>query len=274
MQKKREIILYSVGAAVAIAAAVAVNSMFSAPEPKPKPAPQVNHEQIRILVANKDIGIGDPLRVEDVHWQSWPKNSVLPNMIKESPDINLQELLNNVRTRSMIFAGEPIMRQKLIYPDDGGFLSSVLHKGMRGIAVKISVVTSAGGYIKPLDRVDIYLVRKIKGKAISELVMKNVKILAIDKENLTNKEDKIDASSSVHTATVEVSPLQAQFLAKISMMGRLTLALRSLAENDPGGMPELVGRFAKEARRSASMLDDGGSGITVIGGRQTRIIQY
>ncbi len=273
MQKKREIILYSVGAVAAIAAAVAVNSMFSAPEPEPKPVPQVRNEQVKVLVASKNVGIGDPLRVDDVRWQSWPKHSVLPGMIKYEGDINLEEVLKNVRTRSMIFAGEPIMPQKLIYPDDGGFLSSVLHKGMRGIAVKISVVTSAGGYIKPLDRVDIYLVRKVKGKAISELVMRNVKILAIDRENLTKKDDKVDASPSVNTATVEVTPLQAQFLAKISMMGRLTLALRSLAENDPGGMPELVGRFAAEARRTASTLDTG-SGIAVIGGRQTRIIQY
>ena len=105
MQKKREIILYSVGAVAAIAAAVAVNSMFSAPEPKPKPVPQVRNEQIKVLVANKNIGIGDPLTVDDVRWQSWPKKSVLPNMIKYKDDINLEKALKNVRTRSMIFAG-------------------------------------------------------------------------------------------------------------------------------------------------------------------------
>ena len=275
MQKKRNIILYSVGALAALVAGVTVNNILSSSsqEPQPERVQQVNYEQTEVLVANNDIGIGEPLKVTDVRWQSWPSDSVLEGMIRRDDNVNLHELLKDVRTRSMIFRGEPIISQKLIYPDDGGFMSSVLPKGMRGIAVKISVVTSAGGYIKPLDRVDIYLVREVKGKAISELVMKNVKVLAIDDENLTKKEKNVDRLSNVNTATVEVTPLQAQFLAKISKMGDLTMALRSLAENDPGGMPVLVGRFAAEARRTATSLHDG-SGITVIGGRQTRIIQY
>ena len=42
-------------------------------------------------------------------------------------------------------------------PNENGFMSAILPKGMRAISVTVSAETGAGGFILPNDRVDVLL---------------------------------------------------------------------------------------------------------------------
>ena len=113
-----------------------------------------------VLVAAKDLLMGDKLAIGTLAWKSWPAENVLPTMItKEIKPEALQEYAE-ARARLPIYQGETVIDKKILLPGKGGFMSSILPKGMRAISVAISARSSAGGFILPDDRVDVLLTRK------------------------------------------------------------------------------------------------------------------
>ncbi len=137
--------------------------------------------------------------------------------------------------RAPFIAGEPIKDQKLIKISEGGVMAAILPSGMRAISTPIREETSAGGFILPNDRVDVILSHKIKvgskEQPVSEAVLRNVRVLAIGQE-IENKDGEKVATGK--TATLELTPQQAELLALAQSMGEISLSLRSLADADPG----------------------------------------
>ncbi len=65
---------------------------------------------------------------------------------------------------------------------------------------------------------------------MSEAVLRNVRVLAIGQEIDTKDGDKVATGK---TATLEVTPQQAEILALARSMGEISLSLRSLADANP-----------------------------------------
>jgi pilus assembly protein CpaB len=105
---------------------------------------------------------------------------------------------------------------------------------MRAISTPITEESSAGGFILPNDRVDVILSHKMrvgsKEDSVSEAVLRNIRVLAIGQEIETKDGDKVATGK---TATLEVTPQQAEILALAQSMGELSLSLRSLADANP-----------------------------------------
>ena len=60
-------------------------------------------------------------------------------------------------------------------------LSSLVEDGMKAVTVRVNDVEGVGGFVLPGDRVDIVLTRQSdKDKASTEVVLQNVRVLAID----------------------------------------------------------------------------------------------
>ena len=66
---------------------------------------------------------------------------------------------------------------------------------------------------------------------VSEAVLRNVRVLAIGQEIEIKDGDKVATGK---TATLELTPPQAETLALAQSMGELSLSLRSLADSTPG----------------------------------------
>ncbi len=87
-----------------------------------------------------------------------------------------------------MLAGDPIRGPYVVMAKGSGFMAAILPKGMRAVAVDISAVTSAGGFILPDDRVDVVLTRRDKAaekatgveKFASDTILRNVRVLAVD----------------------------------------------------------------------------------------------
>ncbi|HHN73013.1 MAG TPA: Flp pilus assembly protein CpaB [Thermopetrobacter sp.] len=266
MQNKRKVLLYSAAVGAALVAAVMAKSLVSSPPPKP--AAQTK-SVVRVLTVTRDINAGETIAANRLRWSELPRKFVTPGMIQEKKGALALNEVAMARARVPLFAGEPVMEQKLLFPEDGGYLSSVIAPGMRAIAFEVRVDTAVGGYVRPNDRVDIFLQRRgsrgsflRKGSKLkAELVLKNVKVLAVDEFNAANTAKiKTDTKSKKRsrrakatadydpkpvTAVLEITPKQAKVLAKASIQGRLVMALRSLADKALDAMPELVGRFAE-----------------------------
>jgi len=217
--------------------------------------PQVVVEESRyvgdvfVLVARQDLPTGQFLEDGVVTWQAWPDESI-PDTYFIQKEREPTDYFGAV-VRRAISKGQPITIGELAKPGDRGFLAAVLRPGYRAVAVPTNARTGVAGFVFPGDRVDVILshtvVEKAEKKAtkhrVSETVLTNVRILAIDqKVDDQNSEPKI-----AKTATVEVTPKQAELLAVVQQLGSLSLSLRSLAKDE-----EELGILAA----SGDMLED------------------
>lgn len=208
----------------------------SAPEPTAAPQePAAKVETVDVLVAKSDIGLGQPVGPNDVQWQVWPAQSASNNFITRRDRPNATTELNGAIARSPFIAGEPIREQKLAMANGSGFMAAILPSGMRAISTEISPETGAGGFILPNDRVDVILSKRDKNPdraggpdvVNSEIILGNVRVLAIDQTIEDKNGQKVVVGK---TATLELKPEQAEFLARARQSGSLSLALRSLAD--------------------------------------------
>jgi pilus assembly protein CpaB len=202
---------------------------------KVRPAePVAQLPTVEILVAKSDIGLGQPIKPEDMQWQSWPAASASGNLINRASKADAVKEMAGSIARAPFIAGEPIREQKLVKANGSGFMAAILPTGMRAISTEISPETGAGGFILPNDRVDVILSRREKnpdrtGSDVinSEIILSNIRVLAIDQ---APKEKEGSNSLVGRTVTLELKPEQAETLARARQSGTLALALRSITD--------------------------------------------
>ena len=204
---------------------------------------EVTREEARtqILVARAPIGIGERLRPELVEWADWPEGAVRPEYVTVSAMPDAPTELVDAVARFEFFAGEPIREQKLVRSDQG-YLSAVLAPGMRGVSLPVSAEAAAGGFIVPNDRVDVVLTRSSAAGRVSEVVLANVRVLAIGARlgevGASGGQTEADAGEGPQSqmfrdrtiATLELSPQQAETVINAGALGALSLTLRSVVD--------------------------------------------
>lgn len=204
-----------------------------------QPAANVAHAQqpvneIEIIVAKENLPAGYILQPKDMRWQAWPDKTLADDYIVKSKGGKLEDLQNAVIRRG-ISAGEPLTWGRVVKKGDRGYLAALLTPGMRAFSVRITDVSGVSGLIFPGDRVDLIVSHKVTKKnkknedvtnQASETILTNIRILAIDQ-----KTDDQDGKPVVaKSATLEVTPKQAEEVALASTMGEVSLSLNSLAQ--------------------------------------------
>lgn len=227
---------------------------------------QVQTEQVTVreipaqavLVAAANLPTGLFIKEEHLRWQAWPADAADPNyMLQDKTD--LATLIGSVVRRG-IAAGEPIIAGKIVKPGDRGFLAAVLAPGMRAVTFGISETSGVAGLVFPGDRVDMLLTQELPGQNIesesvrraSETVLENVRILAIGRQ----LDDTGEAPVGGKTATIEVTPKQAEMVAVLVELGRLSLALRSLADEEAQASGHVMMSSAAPAGQSGLPTGD------------------
>ena len=231
--KKAQIIAISVAGMAALIAFFFAKSFI-----QPPPAPIVEKQQVdsvQVLVAGSDIPVGKIVNEGSFRWVAWPKEAAQHGYITEENggDKRKRELSGSV-ARSALLAGEPVTASKLIKAGQGGVLAAILPGGMRAVSTKIDPKTAAGSLILPNDHVDIILIRHLRSKSggdevVSDTLFRNVRVVAIGQQ-IETKEGKKAVDGSAQTATLELTPRQAEMMALANSMGEITLSLRSVAD--------------------------------------------
>jgi pilus assembly protein CpaB len=240
--------LVVLGVAVVAGGLAALLAGRSEKPPEPAAPQQAQIPSVDVLVAKGDIGLGQTVGGGDMQWVTWPANAATGNFITKTNRPDAIETLSGAIARAPFVAGEPIRDAKLVQAKGSGFMAAILPPGMRAVSTQISPETGAGGFILPNDRVDVILTQKpVSGEAqTSETILKNIRVLAIDQ----NVEEKGGQKVVVgKTATLELSPGQAEALALAQKIGTLSLALRSITDAN-----------SKDDDRSTV----GGSGVNII----------
>jgi pilus assembly protein CpaB len=275
-------VLVSVSLVAAIGLALVARTIASSHERKAPVAiiaAPAEKPMARVLVAKHDLNPGDKLTAADFGWQPWPMDGMNPLFITDgataapaaakapvavkietaavnaaadkahdlmSGDQGPAAKMVDAVVRETILQGEPILESKVVHAGAGGVLAVELDPGMRAMAVPLSAESAAGGFILPGDHVDVVQSRQVDEpngakKFASGSVLRNVKVLAIDQNTARAQKG---ASVVGATATLEVTPDEAELLALSKSQGELTLILRSYADTSggstAGGGPRLA----------------------------------
>lgn len=252
MNSKRMLIL-GLAAIAAGAAALLVRGLVGGGTPKVQAALPPPVETADVLVASSDLQPGEHLTGAQVRWQTWPTRSLDPSFITSKTTPNPNTAVNGTVVRAPIVAGEPITNTKIVHTDAAGVMAATVTPGMRAVAITVSTDTGAGGFILPNDRVDLLMTTQVSEQPKrfrSTTLLENLRVLAMDQVFKEDKEQKVVIAK---TATLEVSPAQAELISLAGASGTLSLALRSLADSSASALAASALGPSQSSNSSASV---------------------
>ena len=237
---KRILIMVMVGG-VLLFGFIGVMRMSSTPE---QPAETVAQPQSRVLVAKRDMAHGSVISVvQDVEWLAVDTTSVAPDQFREGM-VRIEDFEGAI-ARRQLRAGDRLTVTMLTKAGEGGFMSAVLEPGMRAISIAVNPTSGNAGFISPGDRVDLLVTHRIhasgatsnlEGAVVSETFVRDVRVIAVD-QMLDNPENKAILAKTI---TVELTPKQAEQVAVANDLGKVSLALRSLAKSSSPTQEEIL----------------------------------
>lgn len=230
------IILVVVALGIASVTAVLIRNLLSQQQPQAAAtaAPQQTVPTEKVLVAARGIGAGAVLIDEDVRYEEWPRTLIDKRyIVKTGSEDPKARVIGSVAARD-VQAGEPLSGSIVFRQDEAGQVSAMIGPGMRAVSITVSDTTAVSGFVLPGDHVDVLLVTSFKdapedeSKAIdeklhvSEVFLRDVRVVAID-----HSLHAAGAAQNGHTATLEVTPKDAERLILAGIESVFYLVLRS-----------------------------------------------
>jgi pilus assembly protein CpaB len=211
-------------------AALLVRTMIGGGTPKLE-ARTASVPMSEVLVASSNLAPGQELSADQVRWEKWPTASVDSSFSTHQSATSEQAAVKETVVRAPIIAGQPITNTMIVHGDAAGFMAASVTPGMRAVSITIGTDAGAGGFILPNDRVDVILTRKFSSSepiiVTSEILLSDVRVLAVDQ---TYKQDKDTKAVNAKSATLELTPGQAEIIARAQVAGTLSMALRPLGD--------------------------------------------
>ncbi|WP_235902780.1 Flp pilus assembly protein CpaB [Sandarakinorhabdus oryzae] len=220
-RQRRSLIMLAAGMILALAAVFLARTQPGGQRPARAAVPTVG-----VVVAAADIGFGQALTADKLKLVELPVAALpqghfrqLEAVVQGSGHAALRPIAaNEVITAAALAAG-------------GTRLSAtpLLGRSMRALAVPVDEVSGVSGLLFPGDRVDVLLTEEPDvALPHAELLAQNVRVLAVG-EDMNIARDK---PGVVKTATLELTPAQAQKLTLAVATGRISLSLRHLGDED------------------------------------------
>jgi pilus assembly protein CpaB len=177
-----------------------------------------------IVVAAKPLRFGMEITEAQLREITWPEAALPGGSFAKVADV----LKSGKRIAlTAIEPNEPVLGSKITGPGQRATLSAMLRDGLKAVTIRVNDVDGVGGFVLPGDRVEVSLTRQIdKTNATSEVVMQNVRVLAVDQI----ADERTDKPTVVKAVTLEVDEIGAQKLSLAASVGTLSLMLRKAGE--------------------------------------------
>ena len=229
-------------------------------EAKPAAAPKVEEQKTRrIFIAARGLPVGTLLTEEDLTARDLPDKDIGRGyFVMDGP--KAIDALRGHAVREALAAGAPLRRSAVVGPGQRGFLAAALGPGTRAVTIQLEAGTRHAGLIDPGDRVDVILTAKLRledsaQSVFTRTILEDVRVVAVDRQvgmyAETLESGKRVKRTKILTATLEVSPVQADRLALGAHEGKLSLAVRSLA-----GAPTRSGSEAVDLEELLSLVKE------------------
>ncbi|MDQ3948904.1 MAG: Flp pilus assembly protein CpaB [Gemmatimonadota bacterium] len=178
----------------------------------------------RIVVATREIPEGAVIDRVAVSTAEWPR-ATLPAGAFSSVDSVVGRI-----TRVAVFSGDPIVPARLAPAGSGPGLEVKITAGKRAMSVRINDVAGISGLIQPNSRVDVLVTLRtdaLSQRQVAKVFMENMRVLSVGRQMERDGEgEPIDAT----TATLEVTPDEAERLAVAMNQGSIQLVLRGYGD--------------------------------------------
>ena len=205
----------------------------AATEPQPVEAPIA---QKKFLVAARTIATGVMLKPEDI--VAGPLNGDPAGAISAG-SADAVRLFAGSMSKHIVAVGEPIREDDVIKPTDHGFMAAVLRPGMRAVTIGVDATSGSAGLVWPGDRVDLTLTQTLTDPALpigrrisAETILVDSRVIAIDQLLMQSNTPSGAGDSQGKTVTLEVQPEDVQRVSVAMRLGRLSLSVRSVAQDD------------------------------------------
>lgn len=145
--------------------------------------------------------------------------------------------------------GQPVLSSHLASAGASPALWHRIPPGKRAVTVAIDEVVGVGGFLKPGLRVDIVSVVRGEHDWVTRTIAQNVPILALAQEDKSKQEDT--SARVVPSATLLVTPQQAESVSLATEQGKIRLMLRAPEDNAILKLPAVKAAERKPAAPSA-----------------------
>jgi pilus assembly protein CpaB len=194
---------------------------------------------------------GTRITPDELTVKNLPREQVAADVLTNQTDLLGQALAVNVP------AGQPISHSQLAEYSPQAGLSFVVPTGMRAVTVAVDNITGVSGFLKLGDRVDVLATFQAPQGAVTRTIMQNVEVLGLGTESMTpqpppadkpaavggaaapaaSSSDQAAAQAAKPSATLAVTPEQAQVLVLSAEKGHLHLALRPKSDSRMVALP-------------------------------------
>jgi len=214
-----------------------------------------------IFVAMQDSPLGEPLNSQVLKLEQWPKGKVPDGCLTKIEDVEGR------RTRTKLYAGEPILENKLFSKgssEQGA--TALIPNGYRVVGVKVDSVSGGSSMILPGDRVDVLVhLRRNPASGIlntsTRTILQDVKVFAVNDQYGLDGDGDDEKAISAKTISLLVKPAQAETVMLATQLGQIQLTMRGGGDDEQvtvaGASPqELLGMTSETDRDAESLLPD------------------
>ncbi len=194
----------------------------SAPQAPPKP------KQVAVVVAATDLPVATRLTRDLIQTKKVPEDQV-----PEGAFTSAAEVLGKI-TVAEVRAGEVLTDRVVREPGAELGLSFIVPEGMRAVTVALDEVSGVAGLARPGDHVDVICTFDMPDQvSLSRIILQDVELLAVgtqlvptEKKKAEGEKGRAPARKVAPTATLAVTPEDAEKLVLAATKGRIRLALR------------------------------------------------
>jgi len=172
-----------------------------------------------VVVASIDIPYGTKVTSRHLKILTLPEGTAPARAFREREDVE------NMVARANILSGEILMKDRFAEHDTGSTLAALVADAMRAVTIRVDDVVGVAGFLLPGNRVDVLATRMESStrRAVTETILKNLKVLAVDQTASTQENDPV----IVRAVTLEMTPSQSETLVKAKEEGTIQLTLRN-----------------------------------------------
>ena len=177
-----------------------------------------------IVVATQEIPQGMPIDRSALALVAWPSASIPGGSVS-----SLDSAVGRI-ARVAVLPGDPIVPARLAPTGSSAGLEVKITPGKRAMAVRIDDVAGLSGLVQPNAHVDVLVTLRTTAsgdRQVAKLFLENLRVLSIGtKVDRGARGEPIEAS----TATLEVTPEEAERLAVAMNQGSIQLVLRGYGD--------------------------------------------
>ena len=203
-------------------------------------------ETEQVVFAKTLIGARNVVGMDALELRSIPSAGVHPQAARD-----LAAIAGRV-AMAPVYPDEQVLTTKFAPAGVNPGLSYSLAKDKRAMTIAVNEVIGVAGFIFPGDRVDVLGTVTLDSEAFSKVVLQDVEVLAIAQkvEQKPGEEPRVTTS-----ATLAVTPEQAEILALVDSSGKVRLALRpynqhALVQTPGRDVKAALGRFARSVPKT------------------------